>query len=102
MTPTKFYRKQSIIDSFWVVTLINAQILCKTSKLGNKGVVPTMGGRSGGGGGWRSLLGLGRGRTYRNRYFLSDLIRCCQATNDEKPALKSFPCTSYLFPIATS
>ena len=51
MTPTKPYRKQSIIDSFWVVTLINAQILCKTSKLGNKGEVPTMGGRSGGGGG---------------------------------------------------
>ena len=50
MTPTKPYRKQSIIDSFWVVTLINAQILCKTSKLGNKGEVPTMGGRSGGGG----------------------------------------------------
>ena len=47
MTPTKPYRKQSIIDSFWVVTLINAQILCKTSKLGNKGVVPTMGGRRG-------------------------------------------------------
>lgn len=53
-------------------------------------------------GGGRSLLGLGRWLTYRNRYFLSDLIHCCQSTNDEKPALKSFPCTSYLFPIATS
>ena len=57
--------------------------------------------------GERSLLGMGRGvggrkRTYRKRYLISDLIRCCQATNDEKPDLKSFPCISYLFPIATS
>lgn len=47
--------------------------------------------------------GVGGGkRTYRNRYLSSDLIRCCQATNNEKPDLKSFPCISYLFPIATS
>ena len=44
--------------------------------------------------GGTGLLGMGRGggdRTYRNRYLILDLIRCCQATNDEKPDLKSFP-----------
>ena len=70
----------------------------KTSKPGNKGLVTTMGKGSG----EEVSSGWGGARTYRNRYFFSDLIRFCQETNDEKPALKSFPCTSYLFPIATS
>ena len=32
-----------------------------------------------------SEWGGGGGRTYRKRYLISDRIRCCQATNDEKP-----------------
>ena len=30
----------------------------------------------------------GGGRTYRKRYLISDRIRCCQATNDEKTRLE--------------
>ena len=70
----------------------------KRSKPGNEDLFTTMGQGSRGkevssewGGGW------GGRRTYRNRSLISDLIQCCQATNDKKPDLKSFPCISYLF-----
>ena len=131
MTRTQPYIKQNVIDSFRLVTLINVELLYtaqailrillkvshflmitvhhyhdvslspKTSKPGNEDLFTTMGQGSAGG---RRLLGMGRGggRTYRKRYLISNLIRCCQATNDEKPDLKSFPSISYLFPIATS
>ena len=73
----------------------------KRSKPGNEDLFTTMGQGSAG---ERSLLGMGRGgeRTFRKRYLISDRIRCCQATNDEKPDLKSLPCISYLYPIAAS
>ena len=130
MTRTQPYIKQNVIDSFRLVTLINDQLLYtaqailrirlkvshflmitvhhyhdvsfspKTSKPGNEDLFTTMGQGSAG---EQVSSGWGGGeRTYRNRYLISDLIRCCQATNDEKTDLKSFPCISYLFPKATS
>ena len=63
----------------------------KRSKPGNEDLFTTLGQESAGeqvSSGWG---GGGGERTYRNRYLISDLIRCCQATNDEKPDLKSFP-----------
>ena len=59
----------------------------KTTKPGNEDLFNTKGQGSAGeevSSGWG---GGGGGKcTYRNRYLISDLIRCCQATNDEKPA----------------
>lgn len=61
----------------------------KRSKPGNEDLFTTMGQGSAG---EQVSSGWGGGeRTYRNRYLISDLIRCCQATNDEKPDLKSYP-----------
>ena len=75
--------------SLFIVTMMS-HFRQKRSKPGNEDLFTTMGQGSAGeqvSSGW----GGGGERTYRNRYLISDLIRCCQATNDEKPDLKSFP-----------
>ena len=74
----------------------------KTSKPGNEDLFTTMGQGSAGG---RILLGMWRGAgdvPTVNVTLFQTVFAVVKRRMMKKPNLKSFPCISYLFPIATS